>query len=175
MKLAILALSLLFTACSSDKVDNHYVIKIGQNETSYLKNMKTCPKIHIKRADSTLIQKEGKTKAFEIIAYNHSGYCYLNKDTGERHAVITPEFKIIRLANVDVTDVQFSYYLESSEGSSNYSAKKSHFANVSIPVGAKEMLYTAEATELTMPKERTNDADVYFGLNEDISDLQFRK
>lgn len=175
MKFTILALVLLLTACSSDKIENHYTIKVGQNETSYLKDINACPKVHIKRTDSALIQKEGNKKAFEIIAYKYSGYCYHDETTGKYKTRIKPEFKVIRLANVDVTDIQFSYYLETAEGPSAFLGKKSYFANVILPVGASEITYVADEVELSIPQDKNSDADVYFGLNEDISDLQFRK
>lgn len=171
---ALMAL-LLFTACAEQKDEHRYVIKVGENETEYLKDVEVCPKVHIRRNDATLTQKQGKNPVFKIEASSYSGFCYFNEDTQTQKAVVKPQFKIVRLSNEDITDVHFSYYLETAEGPTAYLGKKTYFAKVSVPVDVKEISYTAEAAELTVPKQGTYDLDVYFGLNADISELQFKK
>ena len=132
-------------------------------------------RLHIKRLDSTLVQKQGKEKAFEIAAIGYSGYCYFNEVIEEYRAVVKPEFQVTRLSDTDITDVHFSYYLETAEGPKSYLGKKTYFAEISISQGMHEIKYIADAIEMTIPKNRAKDADIYLGLNADASELLFKK
>ncbi len=175
MRFVILALTLLFTACNADNNNNHYVLKAGKNETAYLKDVEGCPKVHIRRNDAAIVQKEGNIKAFEIIAIGYEGFCYFNEKVNKDRAVIKPKFKVMRLADTDVTDIHFSYYLETVEGPKCYLGKKTYHAMVSIPKGTQEIEYVGEKGELSIPPSGTYDLDIYLGLNEDATDLQFKK
>lgn len=175
IKLSVLLLAFVLSACSNNQQNNHFVVKSGENETSYLKDINGCPKVHIRREDASLIQKEGHKPAFEIVASGYAGHCYFNEKINKDKAVIIPKFKIIRLTDTDVTDIHFSYYLETVEGPKHYLGKKTHFAEVSIPQGTKEIEYIAPKSELIIPPSGTYDLDVYMGLYEDISDLQYKK
>lgn len=176
MKFVILIISFLITACAVKEEKQHYVFKLGQNETAYLKDVKACPKLHIKRSDSVLIQKEGKFDAFEIIASGYSGHCYFNDTIKEYRAVVKPEFKVVRLSDTDITDIHFSYYLETAEGPKSYMGKKTYFVEVSMPQGTKEVKYIPDdAIEMTIPKDSIKNADIYLGLKADASELLFRK
>ena len=168
-----LMMMLVLASCSNN--DNHYVIRAGETETEYLKDINACPKVHIRRNDAVLIQKEGDVKAFEIAAVGYSGYCYFNENVNKHRAVVIPKFKIVRLSDTDITDVHFSYYLETVEGPEAYLGEKTYFAEVKIEKNAQEKIYTAPTEELSVPKQGTYDLDVYLGLNDDISDLQFKK
>lgn len=174
-KLFLLILVTLLSACASQKNENRYVVKVGGDETSYLKDVNACPKVHIRRNDATIVQKEGEIKVFEIIASGYSGQCYFNENIKKERAVIYPEFKIIRLEDTDITDIHFSYYLETAEGPETYLGKKTYFAEVSIPKGTRELYYKAKPSELSIPLYGKSDLDVYFGLNEDATELQFKK
>ena len=176
MKSILLMSVFLITSCGINSDDNYYVIKVGENETEYLRDIDACPKVHIKRKDSVIVQKEGNTNAFEIVALGYSGHCYFNKNVNKTKAIIRPEFKIVRLSDVDDTDVHFSYYLETVEGPEAYLGKKTYFAKVTIPKGTKEIGYIPnETAELSIPEHRKENADIYFGLNEDTSEMQFKK
>ncbi|MBQ8869782.1 MAG: hypothetical protein IJ019_00215 [Alphaproteobacteria bacterium] len=166
---------LLLTACSNSNNEHRYIIKIGENETAYLKDVNVCPKVHVRREDSTLVQKQGKNPVFKIEAVSYSGFCYFDMISKREKAVIKPQFKIVRLSERNITDLQFSYYLETAEGPKAYLGRKTYFADVSVPLGVKEINYIADATELTIPESGTYDLDVYLGLNADISELQFKK
>ena len=168
-----LMMMLVLASCSNH--ENNYVIRAGENETEYLKDIEACPKVHIRRQDVYVVQKEGVNKAFEIIATGYSGHCYFNENINKDRAVIKPKFKIVRLSDTDITDVHFSYYLETVEGPEAYLGRKTYFAEVSIETNVYEKEYTAPAAELSVPKQGTYDLDVYLGLNDDISDLQFKK
>ena len=175
MRFVLLAIALLVTACNAYNDKNHYVLKAGENETAYLKDVDGCPKVHVRRNDAAIIQKEGADKAFAITAIGYEGFCYFNEKTNRYKAVVKPKFKISRLVDVDVTDVHFSYYLETVEGPQMYLGKKTYFAEVNIPKGAQEMEYMAQKGELSIPPSGTYDLDIYLGLNADISDLQYKK
>lgn len=174
-KLCAVVVLMLLSACAQQHTEKKYVIKVGENETEYLKDVEACPKVHIRRNDSKLTQKQGSQPVFIIEALGYTGSCYFNKATNQQRAIIKPTFKIVRLSNVDITDIHFAYYLETAEGPKEYLGKKTYFAEVTIPVGVKEINYTADAAELSIPASGKYDLDVYFGLNEDISDLQFKK
>lgn len=166
---------LLLSACTKNDIEHRYIIKAGENETEYLKDVNVCPKVHIRINDSTLVQKQGKKPVFKIEASSYSGFCYFNEDLETHKAVVKPVFKIVRLSDEDITDVHFSYYLETVEGPKAFLGKKTYFVNVSMPLGIKEISYTTDVAELTVPKPGTYDLDVYLGLNPDISELQFKK
>ena len=168
-----LMMMLVLSACSNN--DSHYVVKAGESETEYLKDINACPKVHIRRNDAVLIQEEGENKAFEIIATGYSGHCYFNENIYKDRAVIQPKFKIVRLSDTDITDVHFSYYLETVEGPAAYLGRKTYHAEVSIEKNVHEKEYTAPAAELSVPAQGTYDLDVYMGLNDDITELQFKK
>ena len=175
IKSSIFILALLISACSNTNTDNHFFVKAGKNEASYFKDIDGCPKIHIRRDDAAIVQKENGKQAFEIIASGYDGHCYFNEKINRDKAVISPKFKIVRLRDTDVTDVQFSYYLETAEGPKCYLGKKTFFATVSIPQGAKEIEYIAPKSEIVIAPSGSYDLDVYMGLYEDISDLQYKK
>ena len=174
-KICAIVVLMMLSACAHHNTERNYVIKVGGNETEYLKDVGVCPKLHIRRADAKIVQKQGKEPVFEIEAEGYSGYCYYSTVVEKQRAVITPKFKIVRLNNKDITDVHFSYYLETAEGPKEYLGRKTYFAEVSMPVGVKEISYTADIAELTIPNPGIYDLDVYFGLNEDVSELQFKK
>ena len=175
INLSVLILSLLVLACSNNNNNNRLIVQAGKNETSYLKDIEGCPKIHIRREDAAIIQKEEKTPAFEIVATGYNGHCYFNEKINRDKAIISPKFKISRLSDTDVTDIHFAYYLETAEGPKCYLGKKTFFAKVSIPKGTKEIEYIDPKSEIVIAPSGTYDLDVYMGLYEDISDLQYKK
>lgn len=174
-KLSVLILSLLVIACANNDNNNRLIVQAGKNETSYLKDVEGCPKVHVRREDAAIVQKEDGIPAFEIVATGYNGYCYFNEKINRDKAIISPKFKISRLSDTDITDVHFSYYLETAEGPKCYLGKKTFFAKVSIPKGTKEMEYIAPKSEMVIAPSGTYDLDVYMGLYEDISDLQYKK
>lgn len=174
-KLPILILALLISACSNSNTEKHLFVQAGKNEASYFKDIDGCPKIHIRRDDAAIVQKENKKPVFEIIASGYDGHCYFNEKINRDKAVVSPKFKIVRLSDTDVTDIHFSYYLETAEGPNCYLGKKTFFATTSIPQGAKEIEYFAPKSEIVIAPSGSYDLDVYMGLYEDISDLQYKK
>ena len=174
-KLYAIVAVMLLSACMGQHDGRKYVIKVGENETEYLKDVEVCPKIHIRRNDAKVIQKQEKQAAFEIEAVGYSGSCYFNKVTNQQRAIVKPTFKIVRLNNKNISDIHFSYYLETVKGPKEYLGKKTYFAQVSMPIGVKEVSYIADVSELSIPKVGSYDLDMYLGLNEDAAELQFKK
>ena len=107
MKKSVLALSLIavLAACSFNRTDNHYVVVSGADDTSYLKDVEGCPKIHIREDDVKIVQKEDYQELFEIKAVGYEGFCYFNEKVEKDRAVVKPKFKVTRLSDSDVTDV----------------------------------------------------------------------
>ena len=69
IKSSIFILALLISACSNTNTDNHFFVKAGKNEASYFKDIDGCPKIHIRRDDAAIVQKENGKQAFELHKY----------------------------------------------------------------------------------------------------------
>jgi len=174
--LGVVAVSLL-TACSSNFEDpNHYVIEAGSDDTSYLENIDACPKVHIRKHDVRIVQKSGHTDLFEIKAVGYQGRCYFDSKLGKHRAEVMPRFKITRLSeNSEVSDVQFSYYLETAEGPAHYLGRKTFFANVNMPQGLMEQYYNVPGGELTIPDPGTYNLDMYLGLNADVYDQEYKQ
>lgn len=155
-------LPLLISACSGDK--NHYTMIAGSDDTSYLADVKGCPKIHIRQKDAVIIQSEASQKLFEIKADGYQGYCWFNDKTGKNKAVVQPRFKISRLSQSDVTDVHFSYYLETAEGPDQFLGKKTFFAEAKLAGNEKELIFTDQKREMIIPEPGTYNLDIYLGL-----------
>ena len=178
MKKSILSLAAaaLLASCSfNDNEADHYVVVSGADDTSYLKDVEGCPKIHIREDDVKIVQKEDYQELFEIKAVGYEGICYFNEKVEKDRAVVKPKFKVMRLSDSDVTDVQFSYYLETVEGPTSFLGRKTYFASANMPVGVNEMEFTADAGELTIPVPGTYDLDIFLGLIANAYDLEYKK
>lgn len=178
MKKYILGLTAaaVLAACSFNRDDSsHYVVVSGSDDTSYLKDVQGCPKVHIRHDDVKIVQKENYQELFEIKAVGYEGFCYFNEKVEKDRAVVKPKFKVVRLSDSDVTDVQFSYYLETVEGPTSFLGRKTYFASANIPVGVNEMEFTADAGELTIPVPGTYDLDIFLGLIANAYDLEYKK
>lgn len=172
----LLLTALLLSACSLNRpASETYVVVSGEDDTSYLKNVQACPKVHIRRPDIKIVQQSDYKEIFEIKAVGYEGFCYYNEKAEQDRAVVKPKFNITRLSDSDITDVRFSYYLETVEGPAGYLGRKTYFADVKIPVGLKSMDYTANSGELTIPVPGTYNLDIYLGLNADRYNLEFKK
>ena len=171
----VLALTTVLAACSFSREDNHYVVVSGADDTSYLKDVEGCPKIHIREDDVKIVQQENYQELFEIKAVGYEGFCYFNEKVEKDRAVVKPKFKVTRLNDSDVTDVRFSYYLEAVEGPTSFLGRKTYFAKASMPVGVNEMEFTADAGELTIPVPGTYDLDIFLGLIANAYDLEYKK
>lgn len=168
--------ALIFSACSFNRpATETYFVVSSEEDTSYLKDIQACPKVHIRRPDIKIIQKSDYKEIFEIKATGYEGFCYYNEKAENNRAIVKPKFQITRLSESDVTDVNFSYYLETVEGPAGYLGRKTYFASAKIPVGVKNMDYTANAGELTIPVPGTYNLDIYLGLNIDRYNLEFKK
>lgn len=160
----------VLTACSNDT--NHYTIVSGSDDTSYLADIKACPKIHIRNKDFRVIQSEADKRLFQIEAVGYEGYCYYNDKTEKNKAVVKPRFKIKRLSQSDVNDVHFSYYLETAEGPSKYLGKKTFFAQTSLAPYAEETIFTDQKREMIIPQPGTYNLDIYMGLYANRNDSE---
>lgn len=161
---------LLLAACSSN--DNYYRTVSGDDDTSYLADVKGCPKVHIRNKDFRVIQSEAAVPLFEIEAVGYEGYCYYNDKVEKNKAVIVPKFKITRLGASDVDRVHFSYYLETAEGPAKYLGRKTYFAEAAIAPNNKVTYFEDKRIELTIPERGKLNLDVYMGLNARKSDSE---
>lgn len=177
MKKFLLSLTALalFSACSL-KNDNSevYVVVSGADDTSYLKDVNACPKVHIRQDDVKIVQVAEYRELFKIQAVGYEGFCYFNEKVQQDRAVVRPRFKITRLEDSDVTDVQFSYYLETVEGPESFLGKKTYFASVNIPQGVNEMEFTADIGELSIPHPGTYNLDLFLGLVANGYDMEYK-
>lgn len=158
----ILALTII-TACGTED-KNHFTVVSGEDDTSYLADIKSCPKIHIRQKDFRVVQSEAGKRLFEIQAIGYEGFCYFHEKSGKYRAVIKPQFKIKRLNSSDVNDVQFSYYLETVEGPKKYLGRKTYFSQAYVTPAQKELKHVAKGGELTIPNPGSYDLDIYMGL-----------
>ena len=149
-KLPLFLLMFLMTGCLSE-----------QNSVS----TRTCPKVQIRTADSTIKQFAGGQDLFEIQMVSYRGYCYFDESAGQTKAVVTPIFHIKRLTDSNVEDVHFSYYLETAEGPARFLGKKSYFAAVRMAKGLWNMNWqpAKEAIGISVPNGEY-DVDMYAGL-----------
>lgn len=153
-------------SCTNTLSDNYsYVVTSGSDDTTYLQDVEGCPRVHIRNNDVKVIQNAEYKDIFEIKAIGYEGYCYYNQTVAKDKAVVKPKFKISRLAESDITDVQFSYYLETVEGPEKYLGRKTYFAAVDIPEGTESVTLTADAGELSIPRPGTYNLDIYLGLS----------
>lgn len=153
---------------------NHFTVISGQDDTSYLKDVDACPKVHIRQEDVKIVQIADYRELFAVKATGYEGFCYFNEKVQKDRAVIKPRFKITRLEDSDVTDVHFSYYLETVEGPEGFLGKKTYFASVNIPQGVHEVDFTADIGELSIPVPGTYDLDVFLGLMTNGYDLEYK-
>lgn len=172
--LSMAALALLGACSFKNQDENHFVVVSGEDDTSYLKDIDACPKVHIRQNDTKIVQVAEYRELFTIEAIGYEGRCYFNKKLGKDKAIVKPKFKITRLEESDVTDVHFSYYLETVEGPTNYLGKKTYFAEVHIPRGVTVLDYSAEGGELTIPVPGTYNMDIYLGIKATVQDLEYR-
>ena len=172
--LSFVALAVLGACSFGNDDENHFVVVSGEDDTSYLKDVDACPKVHIRQNDTKIVQIDEYRELFTIEAVGYEGHCYYNKKLGKNKAVVKPKFKITRVEKSDVTDVHFSYYLETVEGPVNYLGKKTYFAEVHIPLGAEVLDYTTEGGELTIPVPGTYNIDIYLGLKAKAQDLEYK-
>lgn len=173
--IAITAVVLLAACTRRFENDEYYVVAAGADDTSYLQGVSGCPIVHIRNNDIEIIQTAEYRDLFEIKAVGYEGYCYYNEAVKKYRAVVSPKFKVKRLSNSDITDVQFSYYLETVEGPEKYLGRKTYFAKVSIPENADEIFYTADRGELGIPEPGSYDLDIYLGLNANRFDAEYKK
>jgi len=162
-KICLLPFLSILSACSLFQKDS----LVPENSESLL----TCPKVEIKSKDEKIIQKDYDMEAFLITIAGYKGHCYYDEKTLKDKAVIAPQFKVLRLADNNVEDVHFSYYIETAVGPQRYLGKKTYFAEVRIPRGVQEVFYMPEQGELSIPIGEKI-PDIYVGLNEDKYELQ---
>lgn len=155
--------------------EDYYVVVSGTDDTSYLKDVEACPKVHIRQDDVKIVQVAEYRELFTIKAVGYEGFCYFNEKVQKDRAVIKPRFKITRIENSDVTDVHFSYYLETVEGPEGFLGKKTYFASVNIPQGVHEVEFTADIGELSIPVPGTYNLDVFLGLIANGYDLEYKR
>ena len=112
---------------------------------------------------------------FSVKAVGYEGFCYFNEKVQKDRAVVKPRFRITRLEDSDVTDVQFSYYLETVEGPEGFLGKKTYFASVNVPQGVNEVEFTADIGELSIPQPGTYNLDLFLGLVANGYDLEYKR
>jgi len=138
-----------------------------------LSSFDVCPKVEIKSEDKAIIQKAGGKDLFEIELVGYQGNCYYDKRISKNKAVVAPQFKIKRLSDTNVEDIHFSYYLQTVEGPTRFLGKKTYYATVNMIKGVQEIIYDANAGELTAPLGQY-DVDVYIGLNAILADSDYK-
>lgn len=154
--------------------NNYYVVVSGTDDTSYLSDIDACPKVHIRQDDVKIIQTAEYRELFTVKAVGYEGFCYFNEKVQKDRAVIKPKFRVSRIEDSDITDVHFSYYLETVEGPKRFLGKKTYFASVNIPLGVQEVEFTADIGELSIPVPGTYDLDVFLGLIANGYDLEYK-
>ena len=107
--LSLAAVAVLGACSFGNDDENHFVVVSGEDDTSYLKDIDACPKVHIRQNDTKIVQIDEYHELFTIEAVGYEGHCYYNKKLGKDKAVVKPKFKITRMEESDVTDVHFSY------------------------------------------------------------------
>ena len=173
--LLTLVVVVMLGACAfKNRNSNAYVVVSGSDDTSYLKDINACPKVHIRQDDVKIVQAADYRELFAIKAVGYEGFCYFNEKLQKDRAVVKPRFKITRLGESDVTDVHFSYYLETVEGPEGFLGKKTYFASVNISEGVDEVEYTADIGELSIPQPGTYNLDLFLGLIANGYDMEYK-
>lgn len=172
--LSLVAVAVLGACSFSRHNEEVYVVDFDEDDTSYLRDINVCPKVHIRKKDVSIVQTAGYQKLFSIEATGYEGFCYFNEKVEKDRAVVKPTFRITRLVDSDVTDVHFSYYLETVEGPVRFLGRKTYFAEAYIPQGVGAVDYTADFGELTIPEPGTYDLDIYLGLNASRYDSEYK-
>jgi major membrane immunogen (membrane-anchored lipoprotein) len=174
-KLVLFSLVSSLFLCGCQRNDpNHFTMAAGTDDTSYLANIDICPKAHLRQNDIKITQFEADQPLFDIRLIGYDGYCYFNEKTNKHKAVLKPRFQITRLSDSDVTDIHFSYYLETVEGPAKYIGKKTFFETLSIAEGQTDLTYTGANREIIIPEPGTYNLDIYIGLYAHLTDSEFK-
>ncbi len=173
--LGLTALAMLGACALKKDNSDTYIVVSGTDDTSYLKDVDACPKVHIRQDDVKIVQVADYRELFSVKAVGYEGFCYFNEKVQKDRAVVKPRFRITRLEDSDVTDVQFSYYLETVEGPEGFLGKKTYFASVNVPQGVNEVEFTADIGELSIPQPGTYNLDLFLGLVANGYDLEYKR
>jgi hypothetical protein len=130
--------------------------------------------VHIRQNDTRIVQTEAGQPLFRIEMTGAQGYCYYNEKTHKDKAQIRPTFRITRLSDSDVTDIHFSYYLETVRGPSRYLGRKTFFETVTLADGEPDLEIIATGGELIIPEPGTYELDVFAGLNARKVDSEYK-
>ena len=74
--LSMAALALLGACSFKNQDENHFVVVSGEDDTSYLKDIDACPKVHIRQNDTKIVQVAEYRELFTIEAIGYEGRCY---------------------------------------------------------------------------------------------------
>ena len=168
--LSLIFLSALVSSCSFFKEPAPEYL-----EKTNIRDVSSCPIVKIRKEDAVIIQKSDVLDLFEIEAIGYNGYCLYNEETYQYKAIVSPVFQITRLKPSNVSDIHFSYYIETANGPTAYLGRKTYFAKAVLPVGAPEVVYTADGGTLTIADPATEGVDLYIGLNAITQDSEYRK
>ena len=145
----------------------------GQKNAISTSNGGPCPSVVIRADNQAITQVDAYQKIFKIEMVGYDGYCLFDDRINKNKAFVAPKFKIMRLADSNVEDVHFSYYLETAEGPTSYLGRKTYYTSARIAKGVFETYHTATFGELSIP-DRKGGVDIYAGLNAIRDELEFK-
>ena len=132
------------------------------NSQTLQRDSNTCPYISLSSQNSYLTQIVNYSSNFRVEFIGYEVYCYYFSPAQMRFAEITPSFRVVRLKPSDDTEVDFSFYTDTTQGPPEFLGKRNYFVSVKN-IGDKKII-KAQPVKVRIPLIN-NEFQIELGLN----------
>ena len=140
--------------------------------SSYQFEYNACPQIIIPRETTRAYHTDINDK-FQINLIGHETHCYKEEADNRYYAVITPIFKLRRLEQSSMTNVDADYYVKTSVNDEDYIGRRVFKQTLNIPENVKETVLKGNPSVNRISNPPYDDFKIYIGM--DLSGIKKEK
>ncbi|MBE6448068.1 MAG: hypothetical protein E7018_02075 [Alphaproteobacteria bacterium] len=133
-----------------------------------------CPNVIIPGEKAYLTRADNRGENFRIELVGYEGYCYVEPNLPRHYAVITPQFRLHRLSDIDETRVDFSFHTETLQGPPGFLGKRTYFANGQIDANQKYVDFSGRPVKVKIPMD-DDDFEIMLGLEMSSHEYEYNK